>query len=306
MVRGDYRQSESQTTSFQSEDPGVLRHAIPHRLLMDSTSGRSQLRLDSWPARIDSSHSFQTGRHAASDSSFNPKRVQGPSKTTAWISLEGGVAMCITACGDGSSESCTTHNCFDRTETTVSFSCLKTMLEKCSQPSTPPRLPTPPPDSLKISYYPAGNKIPYATAGIHSRGQLKAVDCNKLWMREGIYNNQTLGRVLLVEGVQQLFACRVLCKQPSNMLSILADRFHSECEVGVHPCIDSLIQGPREEAMTLAQMAELQIMRAYELESLDQPVTKDGPFIQYRDERLAYTYDPVERKGFEAIDDGGV
>ncbi|PGH30947.1 hypothetical protein GX50_06304 [[Emmonsia] crescens] len=37
-----------------------------------------------------------------------------------------------------------------------------------------------------------------------------------------------------------------------------------------------------------------------------QSIAKEGPFIQYRDERLGYTYNSGARKGFEAIDDGGV
>ncbi|PGG95053.1 hypothetical protein AJ80_10032 [Polytolypa hystricis UAMH7299] len=69
-------------------------------------------------------------------------------------------------------------------------------------------------------------------------------------------------------GIQYLFACRVICKQPSDILPLLADRIYPGCETGIHHCIDNLIQGPRGEPATLRQMAELQIVRTYKPESL--------------------------------------
>ena len=68
-------------------------------------------------------------------------------------------------------------------------------------------------------------------------------------------------------GVDPLFACRVLCSHPSNVLPFLADRT-PKSEVGIHPCIEGLIRGPKEALSVLSQMAEAQIVRSYQTESL--------------------------------------
>ncbi|KKZ64276.1 hypothetical protein EMCG_09738 [[Emmonsia] crescens] len=81
-------------------------------------------------------------------------------------------------------------------------------------------------------------------------------------------------------GIQYLFACRVICKQSSNILPLLADRICSGCETGIHHCIDNLIQGPREGTETLGQMAELQIVQAYDLESLGYVWAALSPLLQ--------------------------
>ncbi|KAJ9285654.1 hypothetical protein DTO027B5_6453 [Paecilomyces variotii] len=199
-------------------------------------------------------------------------------------------------------------------------------------------------------------------------------------------------------GILQLFASRVICRQPSDILPLLADQIHSAKDDMLHPCLSALIQGPREEPDQLRRMAEIQIVRSYEPESLgyvwaalvpllqldgastrtmaserpvrernqpdrgeyvssagfqissspldrpntassapsslgytekssaplvedftvrflsclircvlnySQPLDKGSPFVQYRDERLAYVYAGVEKE-LEAIDDGGL
>ncbi|KAK2802819.1 hypothetical protein FQN50_007225 [Emmonsiellopsis sp. PD_5] len=81
-------------------------------------------------------------------------------------------------------------------------------------------------------------------------------------------------------GTQYLFACRVICKQPGDILPLLANGIHSGNESGVHPCIENLIEGPREGMAALSQMAEPQIVRAYELESLGYVWAALAPLLQ--------------------------
>lgn len=69
-------------------------------------------------------------------------------------------------------------------------------------------------------------------------------------------------------GQAHLFACRVYCRQPTDILSVLAHRIRPRSEDGIHDCIDKLIAGPREARQELQQMAEPQIVRAYEIEGL--------------------------------------
>ncbi|KAH8800793.1 hypothetical protein F5884DRAFT_808848 [Xylogone sp. PMI_703] len=81
-------------------------------------------------------------------------------------------------------------------------------------------------------------------------------------------------------GVLQLFACRVICRQPSDILPLLADQIRSAKEDSLHPCINSLIQGPREEPAQLRQMAEIQIVRSYQPESLGYVWAALAPLLQ--------------------------
>ncbi|KAH8816075.1 hypothetical protein F5884DRAFT_818216 [Xylogone sp. PMI_703] len=96
--------------------------------------------------------------------------------------------------------------------------------------------------------------------------------------------------------VDHLFACRVICKQPSNILPLLAHRIESKSEVGIHSCIDNLIQGPREELRTLKKMSELQIVRAYELESLGYVWAALAPLIEPESESTMASERPVRKR----------
>ncbi|KAK2743591.1 hypothetical protein FQN55_007189 [Onygenales sp. PD_40] len=69
-------------------------------------------------------------------------------------------------------------------------------------------------------------------------------------------------------GRKYLFACRAICGQESMVLPFLANRIRSGMENGVHDCITALLRGPREDYTKLSNMSELQIIRAYENESL--------------------------------------
>lgn len=69
-------------------------------------------------------------------------------------------------------------------------------------------------------------------------------------------------------GQPYLYACRVYCRAPTDILDILADRIRSGSETGIDPCIDALIQGPKESSEDLQIMSELLIVHAYEPEGL--------------------------------------
>ncbi|OJD27902.1 hypothetical protein ACJ73_00695 [Blastomyces percursus] len=83
-------------------------------------------------------------------------------------------------------------------------------------------------------------------------------------------------------GVDHLYACRVLCSQPSDVLPFLADRI-PRSEVRIHPCIESLIHGPKEALSELSQMAEAQIVCSYQPESLGYVWTALGNLLRPRD-----------------------
>ncbi|PGH00718.1 hypothetical protein AJ79_08138 [Helicocarpus griseus UAMH5409] len=95
-------------------------------------------------------------------------------------------------------------------------------------------------------------------------------------------------------GIQHLFACRVICKQPSDILPLLADRVYPGCEDGLHECINNLIQGPRDSAATLKRMAEIQIVHAYERESLGYVWAALAPLL--KSERVDFHTSTSERR----------
>ncbi|KKZ61921.1 hypothetical protein EMCG_00483 [[Emmonsia] crescens] len=69
-------------------------------------------------------------------------------------------------------------------------------------------------------------------------------------------------------GREYLFACRTICSQESTVLPLLANRIRSGMENNVHDCITALLRGPTEDFTTLGTMSELQIIRAYQNDSL--------------------------------------
>ncbi|KAK2794469.1 hypothetical protein FQN50_009901 [Emmonsiellopsis sp. PD_5] len=70
-------------------------------------------------------------------------------------------------------------------------------------------------------------------------------------------------------GTAQLYACRVICKEPRDILPLLAGIIPSKHDPSKYdPLLKDLIKGPENLVAPLQQMAEIQIVRAYENESL--------------------------------------
>ena len=86
-------------------------------------------------------------------------------------------------------------------------------------------------------------------------------------------------------GQPYLYACRVYCRVPSDILSILSDRISPGSETGIDPCIDALIQGPKKSSEDLQRMSEIQIVHAYEPEGLGYTWAALAPLLR-RDQNI--------------------